>query len=263
MNKPIYRHLADKKWRSYQRAILLQRITQMNVIPDVLPLIDPIVKTELSFVAPAIPKRRRNVAHGEIIDSRVSEHPPVINIQKYDKGEKLVTIAVVNPDVPNVERDSFASRCHYLACNVPITPTRTTVELKSLTLDNQVVIPWIPAYAQKGLPYQRMSVVVLEQPASEKAAPGTGIVPPSMPLEISDVKGRVQAWIAKRGDFCLRTVVNHYRLSPIGVDLFRTEWDEGTAGVMQRAGIVGHDVEFKRKRVEPLPYQRLKEERYR
>jgi large subunit ribosomal protein L35 len=32
---------------------------------------------------------------------------------------------------------------------------------------------------------------------------------------------------------------------------------------MKRAGIIGHDIEFKRKRVEPLPYKRLKEERYR
>lgn len=50
---------------------------------------------------------------------------------------------------------------------------------------------------------------------------------------------------------------------PFGVHLFRTQWDDGTAGVMQRAGIPGWDVEFKRKRIDPLPYKRLKEERYR
>jgi len=29
-------------------------------------------------------------------------------------------------------------------------------------------------------------------------------------------------------------------------------WDEGTAGVMERAGIEGADIEFKRKKVIPL-----------
>jgi len=38
--------------------------------------------------------------------------------------------------------------------------------------------------------------------------------------------------------------------------LFRTKWDEGTAGVMARAGIEGANVELKRVKVEPLPYKR-------
>jgi large subunit ribosomal protein L35 len=45
--------------------------------------------------------------------------------------------------------------------------------------------------------------------------------------------------------------------------LFRSRHDEGTAGVMQRAGIPGGDVEFKRKKIEPLPYKKLPGSRYR
>ena len=67
----------------------------------------------------------------------------------------------------------------------------------------------------------------------------------------------------RREGFDLRGFVQNHGLKSVGVDLFRTVWDEGTAGVMRRAGIVGGDVEFKRKRVDPLPYKRLKGERYR
>jgi large subunit ribosomal protein L35 len=36
------------------------------------------------------------------------------------------------------------------------------------------------------------------------------------------------------------------------MSLVRSEWDEGTAGVMQRAGVEGADIEFKRKKVVAL-----------
>ena len=45
-------------------------------------------------------------------------------------------------------------------------------------------------------------------------------------------------------------------LQPISATLFRTKWDENMAGVMQRAGIEGADMELKRVKVEPLPYVR-------
>lgn len=122
MSKPIYRYLADKQWRSYKRNVLMQRITQMSVVPDVLPTIDPTFSVALSF-------RQRAVQHGDFVDSRVSESPPHLRIQKYKKGEVLVTVAVVNADVPNVEKDGFDYRCHFLAGNVRLSPTDTSVSL--------------------------------------------------------------------------------------------------------------------------------------
>lgn len=262
MSKPIYRHLADKKWRSYAREILLQRIHQMNVVPDLLPSIDPVVSTSLMFPVKATPWKRRNIPHGEIVESAVSEMPPVLKIQPYEKGEKLVTIAVMNPDVPDVENDDFSYRCHFLAVNVPISPEGALVKFDKLGED-QVVHPWLPAFSQKGAPYQRMSIFVLEQPAAEKVPIGSGEVAPSKSLEVAKVKESRGGKYAEREGFTLRSLVMALGLKPIGVDLFRTEWDEGTKGVMKRAGISGWDVEFKRKRVEPLPYRRLKEERFR
>ncbi|GAB7365469.1 hypothetical protein MBLNU230_g6542t1 [Neophaeotheca triangularis] len=248
MDKPIYRHLADKKWRNYKRQVLMQRINTMNVVPDVLPNIDPIVSTSLTF-------RRRRVQHGDKVDSRVSEGPPVLNVQSFDKGEKLVTIAVINPDVPEVGKDGFTYRCHFLASNITISPTKTSIHFGNVNEASQQLLPWLPAFAQKGLDYQRMSVVVLEQPSqiSIETIKATGVW--------SSYKGRERTMT--RDGFNLQSFADVFDLTPIGVDLFRTEWDEGTAGVMERAGVPGADVEFRRKKIEPLPYQKLPGSRFR
>lgn len=263
MNKPIYRHLADKKWRAYKRAVLMQRIEQMHVTPDVLAKIDPIVETTLSFPGPMRSSQRqasRMVQHGDLVDSRVSEKAPNLKIQPFQKGDKLYTIAVINPDIPNVSTDAFDRRCHFLACNVPISPTSTLVQLSKLG-DDQVVLPWLPAYSQKGLPYQRMSIWILEQQPQGKLPPGSGDVLPSTPMDVKAIKEHDQ--FSKRENFDLRRFVSFSKSQAVGVDLFRTVWDEGTAGVMRRAGVIGSNVEFKQKRIDPLPYKRLKEVRYR
>jgi large subunit ribosomal protein L35 len=120
MNKPIYRHLAHAQWCQYKRKVLVQRLTQMNAVPDVLPSIDPSVSTILRF-------GRKKVPHGDFVLSRISEVAPNLTIQPYDAGERLVSIAIVNPDVPDVEKDGFEYRCHFLASNIRLSPTETEV----------------------------------------------------------------------------------------------------------------------------------------
>lgn len=232
MNKPIYRYLADRKWREYRRLIIVQRITQMKVIPDVLPHCDPIVDVKLYF-------GRRSVQPGEFVNSRVSVTTPKLNIQSFERGEKLVTIAVVDPDVPNVEKNGFDYKCHYLAVNVPISPTNTRVDLSKLSEESQVVLPWLPPVAQKGSPYHRLSLFVMEQKDSK-------------PLDFAAVKEKETS----RDDLRLRTLQARYHLKPIGAHLFRTQWDDGTEEVMKQIGFEGADLELRRKRVEPLPYKR-------
>ncbi|EMC98453.1 hypothetical protein BAUCODRAFT_121320 [Baudoinia panamericana UAMH 10762] len=256
MNKPIYRHLANKQWRSYKRPLLMQRITTMHVVPDVLQAIDPVVSTSLTFPASNSNGFKR-IQHGEFVDSLTSKRAPNMVIQPYDKGTRLVTIAVVNADVPDVEKDGFTYRCHFLASNIPISPTDTRVRFGELDEGSQVILPWLPAYAQKGAPYQRMCIIVLAQPASDTPSPESA----SQTLDVGKVKeaGRY----TERHGFNLRSFMTVHGLKAVGVDLFRTQWDEGTKEVMQWAGVVGWDVEFKRKRVEPLPYKRKSSERYR
>ncbi|TVY89571.1 54S ribosomal protein L35, mitochondrial [Lachnellula willkommii] len=226
MNKPIYRYLADKQWRKYQRLVVVQRINQLSVVPDVLPHFEPTADVRLAF-------RTRNVQHGEFIDSRVSEVPARLKVQVFDRGERLVSIVVVDSDVPLAESENFTSRCHYLATNIPLSPVINSIPLSKISSES-VVVPWLPPFAQKGSPYHRYSVFVLQQKAGET-------------LKVAELKEKFQ-----QEGFALRSFRDKYNLDPIGMSIFRSEWDEGTAGVMERAGIEGADIVFKRKKVVAL-----------
>jgi large subunit ribosomal protein L35 len=254
MNKPIYRYLADRKWREYRRLILMQRITQMNVVPDVLPTVDPSADVKLAFIPPPIFAKRgleygdmsqgfrtgdfKSVQPGDFVDSAMSEHPCWLNVQSFERGERLVSVAVVDSDVPNLIKDGFDYRCHFLASNIPIAPTQRTIDLPNLSKAEQLLLPWCPPYAQKGSPYHRLSVFVLQQHNNERV----------------DITTASQ--FVGRDNFILRSFVDKHRMKPIGVHLFRTKWDESTAAVMKRAGVEGADMELKPVKVEPLPYKR-------
>jgi large subunit ribosomal protein L35 len=239
MNKPIYRYLADKKWRSYKRLITIQRITTMNVIPDVIPSIDPVVEVNIAFAGHVIPP-------GDFVYSRRSEHSPTVRIQSFDKGEKLVTIVAMDSDVPDLKKDGFTYRCHGIWSNVAVTPTSGTIVVKELSSD-KTPLPWLPTFAQKGSPYHRISLFVLEQPEGKA-------------IDTEAISQTVE-----RDGFVLRSFITKHRLTPIGVTMFRSEWDEGTAGVMQRANIPGADIVFKREKALKLPekYRRKDGARYR
>ncbi|KAL9102581.1 MAG: hypothetical protein Q9163_002299 [Psora crenata] len=240
MNRPIYRYLADKKWRQYNRLLLMQRVSQYHIVPDLLPHLDPTASVSLGF-------GRRKVQPGEFVDSRVSEIPARLNVQVYDKGERPVTIVVVDPDVPDVKNDSFTSRCHFLAVNVPISPTLTSVPLARLSKDSHIIQPWLPPYAQRGSPYHRLVVFILQQDGTQ-------------PLDLAQLRqyqSRREGWKLKG------LLTKNNGLRPIGVNIFRTVWDEGTDGVMKRAGVEGAEIEYIRKKPEKNVYKKKDGARYR
>lgn len=231
LNKPIYRHLAERKFRALRRAILVQRIEQMHLVPDLLQTMNITADMHLRFT-------RNQIAPGAFVPSVVSEHPPRLNVHVYDRGERLVTVAVLDPDVPNVNTDAFDTRVHYLASNISISPTATFINLQKILDDNQLAYPWLSPHAQKGSPYHRLAIFILEQGKDHT-------------IDVSAVKSARP----ERLGFNLQGFVHKHKLKPIGAYLFRTIWDEGTDAVMRRAGIEGVEEELKRKRVEPLPYK--------
>ncbi|KAI1746173.1 ribosomal protein YmL35 [Xylaria scruposa] len=228
MNKPIYRHLAEKKWRGMPYRVITQRIQQLHIVPDVLPKFEPIADVELYF-------RRKKVEPGEILDSRVSEVSPRLKVQVFNPGERLVSVAVVDLDVPNAETDSFDRRCHYLAANIPISPNQPSLPLGKVNKDTQLAVPWLPAFSQMGAPYHRLAVFVLEQK--------DGVA-----LDVAKLRELYNG----RDGFSLKSFQDKFPLKAVGLNIFRTVWDEGTAGVMERAGVPGADIQFKHKRVYSL-----------
>ncbi|KAL1649136.1 mitochondrial 54S ribosomal protein YmL35 [Diplodia intermedia] len=238
MSKPIYRLLAERRWREYKQLLVEQRITTMKVIPDVLPAMKQKADVSLMF-------GDGNVQPGDYVASDISENPLTLRVQVFDRGERLVSVVVIDSDVPNVEKDGFDYRCHYVAANIPISPAKRFIRLEKLSTDSQVVLPWLPPFAQKGSPYHRYSVFVLEQPEGKT-------------LDVATVKTEVQ-----RDGFILRSFIDKHKLHAVGINMFRAQWDEKTDEVMERHGIEGAGVEFKRKKPEKLPYKKKDGARYR
>lgn len=208
----------------------------MHVVPDVLVSIDPIADVSLSF-------NRTPVQPGEFVSSTTSEVAPRLDVQLFDKHERLVSIAVIDADVPNLATDAFDYRCHFLATNVSISAMKPTTQLKNLSAES-VVLPWLAPTAQKGSPYHRLCVFILEQPDNKV-------------IDVEAAKAK-----ASRMGFVLRSFVDRHLLQPIGAHMFRTQWDEDMDAVMGR---VGEEVstELRRKRVEKAPYKKKDGARYR
>ena len=221
----------------------------MHVVPDILPYLDPTAEVELSF-------GRRTVQPGEFVDSRISETPGRLRVQPFDKGERLVTVAVVDPDVPDENEDSFKSRCHFLAANIPISPVSTNISLVKLNEADHIVHPWLPPFAEKGAPYHRIAVFIIQQNPTDTN--------PNPRLDLESLR-RSKGYA--RNNFTMRRFMSsepkQTPLTPIGVHLFRSKWDEGTDGVVGRANVQGADVEYTRKKPEKLPYRKKDGARYR
>jgi large subunit ribosomal protein L35 len=111
--------------------------------------------------------------------------------------------------------------------------------------ESSEILPWLPPFSQKGAPYHRLSVFLLQQPDSKT-------------LDVAALKDTTQ-----RDGFKLRSFVDRHSLKPVGVTMFRTIWDEGTELVMNKHGIPGAEVAWKRKPSEKLPYKKKDSKRYR
>ena len=253
MNRPIYRYLADRKWREYKRKLIMQRISQMYIVPDILSHIDPTADVSLGF-------GRRNVQPGEFVDSRVSEIPARLKVQVFDKGERLISIVVVDPDVPHEQTDAFSSRCHFLAVNVPLSPMSPSIPLSKLKEEDHIVFPWLSPYAEKGAPYHRLAVFVIQQ---DDAGGGAAWNLNHVRREYTQDGFKLQKFVTKKKPKNPGLTPINPVLTPIGMHLFRCKWDEGTDGVVMRAGIEGMNIEFKRKKPEKAPYKKKDGVRYR
>ena len=204
----------------------------MKVVPDVIPACDPVADLTFAF-------GKRQAQPGNYVDSLTSESPPRLEVQTFDRGEKVVTVGVFNPDVPNVEEDTFENRCHFLATNIIISPTSTSIDLARLDPSAQVILPWFPSFAQKGSPYHRLCIVVFRHKDG-------------IPIDV-EVARRINP---REGLTARQILSRHQMLTPIAAQLFRTQWDENTTAVMSRAGVGGAELELKRKKAETLPYKR-------
>ncbi|KAF3910765.1 hypothetical protein ABW20_dc0100761 [Dactylellina cionopaga] len=156
-HRRVYQYWDDEKWRSMRRKVLMQRLTQMYIVADVLPAVDPIVDVHMRF-------QRKNTLLGEKLPVRRVTRPPIVQIKQFDSKERLVTVLVIDADKPNLEKDGFDFYLQWMVTNCQLSIQKQMVIGSNCNSGGRdEVAPYEVPYVHKGENYHRYCVFVLEQ----------------------------------------------------------------------------------------------------
>ncbi|KAI9301032.1 phosphatidylethanolamine-binding protein [Cunninghamella echinulata] len=198
MSRPVYRYLTERQFQNLPRKKLLERITQMNVMPDVVDLdVNPTVDVKLQFVN-----------HDDIVEPGVYTVPeqsitlPKIEITNFHTETKLYTLLLVDPDSPDVVNKTYQQYCHWLITNVPLSATESIVKGGNTVLD------YVPPHPQKGTKAHRYTIIAYEQSKELK-----------------------QVDSINRDHFDVKSFAKQHDLNVRGITFFRQKWDESVSKI--------------------------------
>lgn len=234
MDKLVHRYLLEQSWREGGALdLLMERLYQMHVVPDLLPALHPSLDLRLTTglrpkgLHPKA-KNPRIVEPGSFLQSKQTIRPPSLYTTVYHTDTRLYTLVLLDPDVPDEASHTFTTFLHWLKPNIPLSS-------KSLTrlADLNDHTPYIPPHPQQGSPYHRYSLFLLPQPpltsysrnALAKVTPG---VPTSKYLDIPVVPDE------ERLGFNLRALISKWNIDPVnggGAHMWRQVWDEGVSRI--------------------------------
>ncbi|GAA6028740.1 hypothetical protein JCM8097_007371 [Rhodosporidiobolus ruineniae] len=201
LSKPVYRHLAERAWRKEgDLAILMQRVTQMNVVPDLLPSVSPQADVRIQVGGSV-------VEPGSFVQPAQTREGIEVSAQVFHPEERLYTVLVIDPDVPDEINQSFTTFAHLLTPNIPLSSASSAIQLSSLPS----TLSYVPPHPQKGTPYHRYTVLLLEQPSQ------LSLDADSLPRE----------------GFSAREFVEKHGLEARGVSFFRQVWDKDVSKIYE------------------------------
>ncbi|KAI7896838.1 phosphatidylethanolamine-binding protein [Mucor mucedo] len=194
MSKPVYRYMCQKQFEKAPKSKLMERLTQMNVIPDLLaPGMNPVVEV-------AVKLAEGPIEPGVFLKPEQSIERPQIDITNFHTESRLYTLMMVDPDAPDVENQTYQQYCHWLVSNVPLSATSPTVNGGDSVLD------YVPPHPQKGTKYHRYTLMAFEQP--------------------NEGQEKVDIKVEGRGNFDVKNLAKAHGLNVTGATFFRGEWDE-------------------------------------
>ncbi|KAF8876496.1 phosphatidylethanolamine-binding protein, partial [Infundibulicybe gibba] len=187
MSKPVHRHLVEQKWRQDGGLdLLMERLHQMHVIPDVLPAIHPTVEVRIATPGErdGVRRPRVDVEPGVFLTPKQTLEPPAVYANVFHEDTRLYTLLLIDPDVPCESAQTYTTYLHWLAPNIPLSAsTRTRLPLFNAHT------PYIPPHPAHGTPAHRYVLLLLPQPprggsgtytltsaALAARAPGTGAI---------------------------------------------------------------------------------------
>lgn len=214
-NQPVYRELMKQHWVAKDQMLLMQRLDQLNVIPDTLPTLEPKAQVSLKFLNHT--GVNRWLEPGVELSSNVTMYPPSVKIQEFDSVDvenQLYTVLIVNPDVPDLANNSYKTQIQWGLSNVKLNYNDNFITPKRLLEDSSIneIIDYLPPVPEKNLPTQRFAVWVFRQQSSL----------------ISKISER---------DFDIREFVSQNKLEAIGAHLWRSTWDSNVSKVRETYGL--------------------------
>ncbi|RIA91471.1 phosphatidylethanolamine-binding protein [Glomus cerebriforme] len=196
MSIPVYRHLREKHWKKEPLYKLMQRITQMYVIPDVFPTFEPTIDLEFKF-------KNDIIEPGVFLFPAQTRKEPTMILTNFHEEKRLYTLIMVDPDMPDTLNKTYQTEWNWLIINIPLNVTNPDIS------GGEVILPYIPPHPPKGTKYHRYTLAILEQPNNQK-------------IEIPKNMDRVKN---------VREFMSEYNLTLRGASFFREVWDKDVSDI--------------------------------
>lgn len=210
--EPVYRHLAEKKWKDYDMLILMQRLETLRVIPDTLPTLDPKAEVELQF--PGFINKW--IVPGTILPCAVATRPPLVKIQEFEEiaDNSLYTVVIVDPDTPDLVNDSFTTSLQWAISNIPLSNVDPVVDTDKAT----ELISYLPPTPEKNTGNHRYAVWAFRQTNG--------------PIDAQTAEPLI-----KREGFDIRQFSDELGLQAVGANIWRSKFDRTSDQVREKYGL--------------------------
>ncbi|KAJ3557658.1 hypothetical protein NP233_g11684 [Leucocoprinus birnbaumii] len=233
MSKPVDRHLLEQKWRKDgDLDLLMERIHQMRVVPDLLSAMHPSIDVRITANTLGIvpDKAYQIVEPGSFLLPRQTFEPPKIYANVFHQDTRLYTLVLLDADVPDEANATYTTYLHWMAPNIPLSSNHTT---RILNLNNHT--KYIPPHPQEGTKYHRYVLLLLQQPpigatkySLNIEARANANEPTSVHLDIPIVPDR------KRKGFDLRSFMREWGFDMRqggGAHMWREVWDKHVSAI--------------------------------
>ncbi|KAJ4485388.1 phosphatidylethanolamine-binding protein [Lentinula aciculospora] len=268
-------HLAEQRWRGQGALdLLMERLHQMYVVPDLLPGIHPSLDLHVTVPYPLNKQFKRSmksggksivgVEPGSFLSPTQTARAPGLWAHAWHSDVRLYTMVMLDPDRPDEKTRSFTTYLHWMKPNIPISAvTQPRAFIPSPLLNSHT--KYVPPHPQHGTMYHRYTILLLPQPPKTVYSLNTEAkISKDLTKHNTECETTTSKWLdipvvpdSKRRGFDLRQFVKTWELSGSGLStqknsavvvgggahMFREVWDETVSGVFETAVAEGREKE--------------------
>jgi large subunit ribosomal protein L35 len=185
----------------------MQRLLQMNVVPDLIPSILPTAKLSVSIPS----QSSAPIEPGSFLPPAALSQPPQLSLQVFSPGTKQYTLLMLDPDSPDAMAETFTTKVHWIVPNITISPTASQIDSSAPAL-----VPYLAPNPEKGTPYHRYTFLAFAQPEGVQ-------------FSVGGSEGKAVSVPEQRTGFNLREWLNEAGLdatAAVGANMVRGMWSD-------------------------------------